>query len=200
MVKNMKITRILFNMALFTKSFIIGIFSSVFLFSFSNHSIALELDVPYVESPDEIVKLMMDISNIGPEDYVIDLGTGDGRIVIAAGKRGAKGLGVDLDPELIAVAKANAEKEGVSDKINFVVQDLFDTNLSQATVITLFLNEEVNLKLRSTLLKLKPGTRIVSHNFNMGDWKPDRYQQVLINSNGNFFIHDVFYWKIPPII
>jgi SAM-dependent methyltransferase len=200
MVQNMKITRKLFNMALLTRSFISGIFLSAFLISSSNHATALDLDVPYVESPDEIVEVMMNISDIGPTDYVIDLGTGDGRIVIAAGKRGAKGLGVDLDPELIAVAKANAEKEGVSDKINFVVQDLFDTNLSQATVITLFLNEEVNLKLRSTLLKLKPGTRIVSHNFNMGDWKPDRYQQVLINSNGNFFIHDVFYWDIPPII
>ncbi|MGK0298622.1 MAG: SAM-dependent methyltransferase [Gammaproteobacteria bacterium] len=197
MVQNMKITRKLFNMALLTRSFISGIFLSAFLISSSNHTTALDLDVPYVESPDEIVEVMMNISDIGPTDYVIDLGTGDGRIVIAAAKRGAKGFGVDLDPELIAAAKANAEKEGVSDKIDFIVQDLFDTNLSQATVITLFLNEEVNLKLRPTLLKLKPGTRIVSHNFDMGDWKPDRYQQLIRNNKGNFLMHDIFYWEVP---
>lgn len=171
----------------------------LFLFILFIHckATALELDVPYVESPDEIVEVMMNISDIGPTDYVIDLGTGDGRIVIAAAKRGATGMGVDLDPELIAIAKANAETEGVSDKIDFVIQDLFETNLSQATVITLFLNEEVNIKLRPTLLKLKPGTRIVSHNFDMGDWKPDRYQQLIRNNKGNFLMHDVFFWEVP---
>ena len=159
---------------------------------------ALELDVAYVETPDEIVDLMMEISDIGPDDYVIDLGTGDGRIVIAAAKRGATGLGIDLDPERIKEAKLNADKESVSDKIKFILQDLFETDLSQATVITLFLNTEVNLKLRPALLKLRPGTRIVSHNFDMGDWEPDRYQQVLRNNNGNFLLHDVFYWEVPP--
>jgi SAM-dependent methyltransferase len=186
-------------MDLIKMSFIRWILLSILFVQSHYFAFALELDVPYVESPDEIVDVMMNISDIGPADYVIDLGTGDGRIIIAAAKLGATGVGIDLDPELIIKAKSNAEKEGVADKINFVEQNLFDTDLGQATVITLFLNEEVNLRLRPTLLKLNPGTRIVSHNFNMGDWKPDRYQQVLINSNGNFFIHDVFYWEIPAI-
>lgn len=94
-------------------------------------------------------------------------------------------------------AKQNAIDAAVSDRVTFRVQDLFETSLEEATVITLFLNYEVNLKLRPTLLKLKPGTRIVSHNFDMGDWQPDRYQQVLRNNNGNFLIHDVFYWEVP---
>lgn len=158
---------------------------------------AVELDVPYVESPPEIIELMLDMAAIGPDDYVIDLGTGDGRILIAAAKRGATGLGIDLDPERIMEAKQNAGDAAVSDRVTFRVEDLFETSLDEATVITLFLNYEVNLKLRPTLLKLKPGTRIVSHNFDMGDWQPDRYQQVLRNNNGNFLIHDVFYWEVP---
>ena len=158
---------------------------------------ALELDVAYVVTPPEIMELMMDISDIGPGDYVIDLGTGDGRILIAAAKRGATGIGIDLDPVRIKEAKENADKEGVADKVSFLEQDLFETDLSQATVITLFLNSEVNMRLRPALLKLKPGTRIVSHNFDMGDWEPDRYQQILRNNNGNFMIHDVFYWEVP---
>ena len=158
---------------------------------------ALELDVAYVVTPPEIVELMMDIADIGPGDYVIDLGTGDGRILIAAAKRGATGIGIDLDPVRIKEAKENADKEGVADKVSFLEQDLFETDLSQATVITLFLNSEVNMRLRPALLKLKPGTRIVSHNFDMGDWNPDSYQQILRNNNGNFLIHDVFYWVVP---
>jgi SAM-dependent methyltransferase len=193
----MKILRNLNHMNFIRMKHLHWILLSILFFHSHYFVFAVELDVPYVESPDEIVKVMMDISEIGAEDYVIDLGTGDGRIVIAAAKRGASGVGIDLDPDLIVKARENAEKEGVTDKINFVVQNLFETDLSQATVITLFLNEEVNLKLRPTLLKLKPGTRIVSHNFDMGDWKPDRYQQVLRNDNGNFFIHEVYYWVVP---
>ena len=172
--------------------------SIIALFSTALHQVhALELDVAYVVTPPEIVELMMDISDIGPGDYVIDLGTGDGRILIAAAKRGATGIGIDLDPVRIKEAKENADKEGVADKVSFLEQDLFETDLSQATVITLFLNSEVNMRLRPALLKLKPGTRIVSHNFDMGDWNPDRYQQILRNNNGNFMIHDVFYWEVP---
>lgn len=158
---------------------------------------AVELDVPYVESPPDIIELMMDMAEIGHDDYVIDLGTGDGRILIAAAKRGASGLGIDIDPERIVEARQNAIAAGVGDRISFRVQDLFETKLDQATVITLFLNHEVNLRLRPTLLKLEPDTRIVSHNFDMGDWQPDRYQQVLRNNNGNFLIHDVYYWEVP---
>jgi len=162
-----------------------------------NNGNAVDLDVPYVETPPELVEIMMEIAEIGPEDYVIDLGTGDGRIVIAAAKRGATGIGVDLDPEKIQAARENAISEGADNKLEFIEQNLFETDLSKATVITLFLNEEVNLKLRPTLLKLKPGTRIVSHMFAMGDWQPLRYQQALVNNNGNFFIHEVFYWEVP---
>jgi predicted RNA methylase len=161
------------------------------------HVNAVDLDVPYVETPPELVEVMMEIAKINADDYVIDLGTGDGRIAIAAAKRGAIGVGVDLDTALIAKANQNAIDAGVKDKIQFIEQDLFDTDLSQATVITLFLNEEVNLKLRPALLKLKPGTRIVSHMFAMGDWQPLRYQQAMINNNGNFYIHEVFYWEVP---
>jgi hypothetical protein len=162
------------------------------------YTMAIELDVPYVETPDNIVTLMLDLAEITDNDYVIDLGTGDGRIVIGAVKRGATGLGVDLDPVRIEEARVNADKAGVSDRVKFEVADLFKTDISAATVVTLFLNSEVNMRLRPTLLeKLKPGTRVVSHNFDMEDWQPDRQEQLMLNSNNNFYIHDIFYWVIP---
>lgn len=187
----MKMIQPLNNLILF-KYFI----STNFLLA-TMHANAVDLDVPYVETPPELIEVMMNIAEIGPDDHVIDLGTGDGRIAIAAAKRGATGVGIDLDPMRIAEAKQNAIDASVNDKLQFVEQDLFETDLSKATVITLFLNEEVNLKLQPTLLKLKPGTRIVSHMFAMGDWQPLRYQQVLRNNNGNFLIHEVFYWEVP---
>lgn len=168
------------------------------IFTWLNVTAALELDVPYVETPDDIVELMLDMADITPTDHVIDLGTGDGRIVIAAVKRGASGLGVDLDPQRIQEAELNASKAGVSDRIKFAVQDLFETDISQATVVTLFLNSEVNMRLRPALFEqLKPGTRIVSHNFDMEDWQPDRQEQLMVNNNNNFYIHDIFYWVMP---
>ncbi|NNE39145.1 MAG: class I SAM-dependent methyltransferase [Gammaproteobacteria bacterium] len=170
---------------------------ATFFLCLSGTSAAVELDVPYVETPPELVEIMMDLAEIGPDDYVIDLGTGDGRILIAAAKRGAAGTGIDLDPVRIEEAKQNAVDAGVENNLQFIEQDLFETDISKATVITLFLNEEVNLKLRPALLKLKPGTKIVSHMFAMGDWQPLRYQQVLRNNNGNFLIHEVFYWEVP---
>ena len=177
---------------------ILNIFTVICVLTFiSPRILAQELDVAYVESPPEVVELMMDISDISAGDYVIDLGTGDGRILIAAAKRGALGHGVDLDPQRITEARENAAQEGVSDRIAFIQEDLFDSDLSQASVITMYLNSEVNLRLRPALLSLQPGTRIVSHNFDMGDWKPDRYQQTLSNNNGNFLFHDVYYWVVP---
>lgn len=159
---------------------------------------AVELDVPYVETPDDIATLMMDMAQITPQDYVIDLGTGDGRLVLAAVKRGASGLGVDLDPQRIEEANANASKAGVTDKVKFVIGDLFKTDISQATVLTLFLNSEVNMRLRPILFEqLKPGTRVVSHNFDMEDWQPDQQQELMVNDRNNFYIHDIFYWVIP---
>lgn len=159
---------------------------------------AKELDVPYVASPDKVVDLMMDQGDIGLGDFVIDLGTGDGRIVIAAVKRGATGLGVDLDAQLIQKARAGAKAAAVSDRLIFRVQDLFDTDIHRASVVTMFLNEKVNLKLRDTLLReLEPGTRVVSHNFDMGDWHPDKHQGILVNNGPNYYMHDVYTWIIP---
>ena len=155
-------------------------------------------DVAYVETPPEAVELMLDVASVGPGDFVIDLGTGDGRIAIAAAKRGARALGVEIDPELVERARANVLAAGVADQVDIVQQDLFETDLSQASVVAMFLNEEVNLRLRPRLREvLEPGTRVVSHNFGMGDWRPDRQVPFLHEQNGNVFLHDVYLWVIP---
>src|SRR5690606_18361022 len=118
---------------------------------------------------------MLQIAGVGPEDYVIDLGSGDGRIVITAAKRfGARGLGVENDPRLVALSRPNARDAGVASAALFREQDLYQTDLSPASVVTMFLLPEVNLELRPKLLKLRPGTRVVSHDFDMADWEPDR--------------------------
>ena len=132
------------------------------------------LDVPFVPTPHETVERMLEMAKVGPNDYLIDLGCGDGRIPIAAAKKwGTRGLGVDLNPERIAESNANAKEAKVTDKVTFREQNLFDTDISQATVLTLYLFPEINLRLRPVILsKLKPGTRVVSHAFDMGDWKP----------------------------
>ncbi|MDX1498497.1 MAG: 50S ribosomal protein L11 methyltransferase [Woeseiaceae bacterium] len=159
---------------------------------------AVELDVAYVETPPAGVAMMMDLAAVGPDDYVIDLGTGDGRIAIAAALRGARAKGVDIDPARVREAVANAEAAGVADRVEFIVEDLFDTDLSKATVVAMYLNEEVNLRLRPTLLAvLEPGTRVVSHNFGMGDWQPDRHVNFLNRSGGNVFLHDIYLWVVP---
>ena len=129
--------------------------------------------VPFVVSPEEIVDRMLRIADVGSEDYLIDLGSGDGRIVIGAAKRGARALGIDIDPSLVARGRENALAAGVADRTEFSAQDLFETDLRQASVITMYLLPEVNLKLRPKLLALSPGTRLVSHDWNMGRWEPD---------------------------
>lgn len=129
--------------------------------------------VPYVVTPMEIVERMLRMGEVGKGDTVIDLGSGDGRIVIEAAKRGARGIGVDLDADLVALANANARKAGVDEKTKFIVQDIFDTDLSPATVVTMYLLPEFNRKLLPRLLALKPGTRIVSHDGEIGDWPAD---------------------------
>jgi SAM-dependent methyltransferase len=134
---------------------------------------AQRLDIEFVATPREAVERMLDVAEVGPRDYVIDLGSGDGRIVIAAAARGARGLGVDLDPVRVRDAQANARAAGVADRVTFRQQNLFTTGLSDATVLTLYLHPDLNLKLRPRLLALRPGTRIVSHQFHMADWKPD---------------------------
>jgi SAM-dependent methyltransferase len=129
--------------------------------------------VPYVNTPVEIVERMMRMAEVRKDDYVIDLGSGDGRLVIAAVKRGASGLGVDLDPNLVRLATQNAAKAGVADRARFEVRDIFDTDLSRATVVTMYLLPDFNAKLMPKLLALKPGTRIVSHDGGIGDWPAD---------------------------
>ena len=132
-------------------------------------------EVPFITTPDNVTLEMLNIAGVKRGDHVIDLGSGDGRIVILAAKRfDATGLGVEIDPRLVELSKTNARIAGVADKVEFREQDLFKTDLTAATVITMYLLPEVNLKLRPSLLALKPGTRIVSHDWDMGGWKPDR--------------------------
>jgi SAM-dependent methyltransferase len=131
-------------------------------------------DVIWVPTPDGLVERMLRIANVGPADYVIDLGSGDGRIVIAAAKDfGARAKGIEFNPDMVALAQQNAAAAGVSDHAEFARGDLYQADLSPATVITMYLLPSINLKLRPKVLELKPGTRIVSHDFDMGDWKPD---------------------------
>jgi SAM-dependent methyltransferase len=129
--------------------------------------------VPYVQTPMEIVERMLRMAEVRKDDYVIDLGSGDGRIIIEAAKRGARGLGVDLDPNLVKHATENAQRAGVADRTQFLVKDIFETDLSAATVVAFYLLPDFNAKLLPRLLKLKPGTRIVSHDGGIGDWPPD---------------------------
>ncbi len=130
-------------------------------------------DVVWVPTPQTLVNKMLDMAKLTPQDFHMDLGSGDGRTVITAAKRGARSMGVEYNPDMVALAKRNAEKEGVSSRATFVKADLFETDFSKATVITLFLLPDINLRLRPKILNLKPGTRIVSNTFSMGDWKAD---------------------------
>jgi SAM-dependent methyltransferase len=127
-----------------------------------------------VPTPDAMVEKMLDMAKVTTRDFVIDLGSGDGRTVIAAAKRGARALGIEYNPDMVELSKRAAAREGVSDKAQFVKADLFETDFSKATVITMFLLPDLNLKLRPKILSLKPGTRIVSNSFTMGEWKADQ--------------------------
>lgn len=139
-----------------------------------------DLDVPYVPTSPEVVAAMLELAEVNENDVVYDLGCGDGRIVITAAKKyGASGKGIDIDPERISEATANAREAGVEEKVKFEQADLFESDFSEASVVTLYLLSTVNMKLRPILLKqLKPGTRIVSHAFDMGDWEPDETRTV----------------------
>lgn len=130
-------------------------------------------DVVWVPTPEPLVEKMLDLAKVTPKDFVVDLGSGDGRTVIAAAKRGARALGIEYNPDMVELSKRNAAREGVGDRARFVQGDLFEADLSSATVITLFLLPEINLRLRPKLLELKPGTRVVSNSFTMGEWKAD---------------------------
>jgi SAM-dependent methyltransferase len=130
-------------------------------------------DVVWVPMPGETVEKMLDLGKVTAADFVVDLGSGDGRTVIAAAKRGARALGVEFDSRLVAFSRGKAADAGVAEKAQFVEGDLFKADLSRATVITLFLLDDINRKLRPALLELKPGTRVLSNTFRMGDWEPD---------------------------
>src|SRR5262250_2874348 len=131
-------------------------------------------DVIWVPTPQTLVDKMLDMAKVTPKDYVMDLGSGDGRTVITAAKRGAQARGIEYNPDMVALSRRNAEKAGVSGKAIFQEADIFKTDLSKATVITLFLLTDLNLRLRPTILTLKPGTRVVSNTFRMGEWEPDQ--------------------------
>ncbi len=151
-------------------------------------------DVVWVPTPQELVNKMLEIGKVTPEDYVIDLGSGDGRTVISAAKIGAKAVGIEYNPDMVALSKENAKKEGVGDKTEFLQADLYETDLSKATVITMFLLPEINLKLRPRLLDLRPGTRIVSNTFTMGEWEAD--MEVTTEENWNSW-NTAYLWIIP---
>jgi hypothetical protein len=131
-------------------------------------------DVIWVPTPDELVSAMLDLAKVNSSDILMDLGSGDGRIVIAAAKRGVHATGIEYNPSMVELSRRNAEKAGVSDKATFLNADLFATDFSKATVITMYLLPNLNLKLRPTILELKPGTRVVSHAFSMGEWEADQ--------------------------
>lgn len=132
-----------------------------------------ELDTPFVVSPEEVVDRMLRIGQVGKGDRLIDLGSGDGRIVIEAARRGASGFGVDIDPRLVRLANENAQKAGVADRARFFERDLFTLDFSEASVVTFYLLPDVNRELAPKFLALKPGTRLVSHDYGIGDWPPD---------------------------
>jgi hypothetical protein len=154
-------------------------------------------DVVWVPTPDTLVEKMLDMAKVTPADYVIDLGSGDGRTVIAAARRGARALGVEFNPSLVELSERTAHKAGVASRASFVKADLFETDLSKATVITLFLLTDINLKLRPKLLGLKPGTRIVSNTFKMAEWEPDETATVYANEGCKATFCTAHLWIIP---
>jgi hypothetical protein len=149
------------------------------------------LDVPYVPTPQEVVDRMLDIAKVSGKDFVMDLGCGDGRMLVtAASKFGARGRGVDLNPQRIKEANANAQKANVTDKVAFEVKNLFDTSIKDANVLTMYLLPSVNLQLRPRILEeMRPGSRIVSHSFDMGDWEADLQDRVSYAR--------IYYWMVP---
>jgi precorrin-6B methylase 2 len=151
-------------------------------------------DVVWVPTPQELVNKMLEIAQVTPADFVIDLGSGDGRTVITAAKLGARALGIEFNPDMVNLSRENAKKEGVADLTEFIEGDLYEADLSDATVITMFLLPEINLKLRPKLLDLKPGTRIVTNTFTMGDWVEDL--EVTTEENWNSW-NQAHLWIIP---
>jgi SAM-dependent methyltransferase len=155
-----------------------------------------EPDVQYVPTPQPVVNEMLKLTKVTKDDVVYDLGSGDGRILITAAKTyGARGIGYDIDPDRVREANENAKKAGVDQRVRFIQGDLFEADLKEATVVTLYLLQSLNMKLRPKLFaELKPGTRIVSHDFDMGDWKPEQTVKVQVNGRD----HMVYFWRLKP--
>jgi|SRR6185369_754782 len=161
---------------------------------------AADDEVPFVTTPDAVTLAMLELAAVTPRDHVVDLGSGDGRIVIAAARRfGATGLGVEIVPDLVRTSRERARAAGVQGRVEFREQDLFATDLAAATVVTMYLLPEVNLQLRPRLLALAPGTRIVSHDWDMGDWRPDRTITVDVPDKalGRDKFSRVHLWTVP---
>src|SRR6185503_14924525 len=135
-------------------------------------------DVVWVPTPQTLVEKMLDMAKVTPQDFVIDLGSGDGRTVITAAKRGAKAMGIEFNPDMVELSQRNAKAAGVTDKATFVKADLFETDFSKAQVVTMFLLPSINMRLRPNILKMKPGTRVVSNTFTMEDWMPDQTETI----------------------
>jgi len=152
-------------------------------------------DVPYVATPDRVITEMLRIASVGPDDLLYDLGSGDGRIVIAAARQfGTRGVGIEIDPALVEVANENARQAGVTHLVRFVQGDIFVADFSKATVVMLYLLPELNLRLRPRLLtELAPGTRVVSHNYDMGTWVPQRSLRITADHRD----HYVYFWVVP---
>lgn len=193
------------------KKFLVGLFSLLFLVLLSTSGLQQKRpEVPYVPTPEKVVAEMLKMADVGKDDVLYDLGCGDGRIVITAAKElGCRGVGIDIDPQRIKESQKNAIDAGVSDKVEFFQLDLFEADISQATVVTLYLLSKVNLRLRPKLLReLKPGTRVISHDFSMGAWEPDNSTVVeekfdYIPFHDSRLVddywdkHTVYYWIIP---
>ena len=156
---------------------------------------APQLDVPYVPTHQSIVNEMLKMAAVKGDDVLYDLGSGDGRIPITAAQRfGTRGVGIDLNPVRIQEANENAKKAGVTDKVKFIEGDIFKENFSEATVLTLYLLPTVNLKLRPTILQMKPGTRVVSHNYHMDDWEPEQTKEMKTPDGET---HYIYFWRVP---
>ena len=151
-------------------------------------------DVVWVPTPQELVDAMLDMAKVTASDFVIDLGSGDGRLVITAAKRGAKAMGIEYNPNMVEIARRAAKEEGVSARASFLNADLFESDFSDADVLTLFLLNSINLRLRPTILDMKPGTRVVSNTFDMDDWKPDQTRSI---SDSNSSWDTALLWIVP---
>lgn len=151
-------------------------------------------DVIWVPTSLALVNRMLDAAKVTPQDFVVDLGSGDGRTVIQAAKRGAKSLGIEYNPDMVALSRRHAQKEGVTDKASFIQGDIFQTDFTNATVVTMFLLSDLNLRLRPTILNMRPGTRVASNTFDMGDWEADEKLEV---KEGCSSYCRGYYWVVP---